>query len=117
RSSALTGPIPSAADQDIFAIFINDPASFSASTNNSGTDLTVDDDTLLFLLNASGLGVLGNDDADATSAKSTIPAGAFTGASGVYFIAVSIFANTPISSGEEIFDLAALGGPGPPAVR
>ena len=63
---------------------------------------------MLFLLDASGRGVLGNDDADVTSFKSTIPIGSLTGASGVYFIAVSIFANTPISSGGEIFDLAAL---------
>jgi len=105
---SITGTIASASDQDMFEIFINDPATFSASTNNSGTNLTVDDDTMLFLLDASGRGVLGNDDADVTSFKSTIPIGSLTGASGVYFIAVSIFANTPISSGGEIFDLAAL---------
>lgn len=109
---SITGTIASESDQDMFAIFINDPATFSASTNNSGTDLTVDDDTMLFLFDASGLGVLGNNDADTTSRKSTIPIGSFTGASGVHFIAVSIFANTPISSGGEIFDPAALGEPG-----
>jgi len=106
---SITGTIASDSDQDMFEIFINDPATFSASTNNSGTDLTVDDDTMLFLLDRNGFGVLGNDDADDTSFKSTIPTGSLTGAAGVYFIAVSIFANTPISSGGEIFDLAALG--------
>ena len=109
---SITGTIASDSDQDLFAIFINDPATFSASTNNAGTDLTVDDDTMLFLFNASGLGVLGNDDTDDTNVKSTIPIGSFTGAAGVYFIAVSIFDNTPISSGEEIFDLGALAVPG-----
>ena len=72
---SITGTIASASDQDMFEIFINDPANFSASTNNSGTNLTVDDDTMLFLFGASGLGVLGNDDDDVTTLKSptTLP--------------------------------------------
>src|SRR5688572_3689924 len=63
---SITGTIASDSDQDMFAIFINDPASFSASTNNAGTELTDDDDTMLFLFDAGGVGVLGNDDADDT---------------------------------------------------
>ena len=107
---SISGTIAFDSDQDVFEIFINDPANFSASTNNSGTNLTDDDDTMLFLFDASGFGILGTDDIDKTNLKSTIPAGSLTGLSGIYFIAVSTFFNTPISSGGAIFDLKDLRG-------
>ena len=108
---AITGTIASDSDQDMFEIFINDPANFSASTNNSGTNLSVDDDTLLFLFDANGFGILANDDATGSTLTSTIPAGSLMGRpQGRYFIAVSIFFNTPTSVGGEIFDLDELVG-------
>ena len=103
---SITGTIASAFDQDMFELFINDPANFSASTNNSGTNLSADNDTLLHLFDANGLGLLANDDDEfdpSTTLKSNIPAGSFTGPTGIYFVAVSIFFNTPQSAGGEIF--------------
>lgn len=111
---AITGTIASASDQDMFEIFIDDPANFSASTNNAGTNLSADDDTMLFLFRANGLGGLANDDTSGSNLTSTIPAGSLSGLpAGIYFIAVSIFFNTPTSALGEIFDVPEQGVVGP----
>jgi hypothetical protein len=108
---AITGTIASAIDQDMFEIFINDPASFSASTNNSGTNLSVDDDTMLFLFDKDGIGVVANDDANDATFLSAIPAGSLSGRPAEsYFVAVSIFFNTPTSPDGDIFDVEELEG-------
>ena len=102
---SITGTIASEFDQDMFRLFINDPANFSASTNNAGTNLSVDSDTMLFLFNPAGLGLLFNDDDvfNPPTFKSNIPAGSFTGPEGIYFVAVSLFFNSPQSAGGAIF--------------
>ena len=114
--TAIVGTIGSDSDQDMFQIFISEPAAFSASTVNAGTTLSDDDDTQLFLFDATGLGELANDNKNGT-AKSLIPAGSFAGATGFYFLAISIFDNDPINAGGEIFPdtpfEAVLGPTGP----
>lgn len=78
---AIEGSILDEADQDMFLVVIDDPAAFSASTNNAGTNLVFDDDTQLFLFDAAGFGVLANDDDpdDFLTFLSAIPAGSFNG--------------------------------------
>ena len=39
----------------MYEIFINDPASFSASTSNGGTNLSIDNDTMLYLFDTDGV--------------------------------------------------------------
>ena len=46
------GTISSSSDQDMYLINIDNPAAFSASTNNPQTTLSVDHDTQLFLFDA-----------------------------------------------------------------
>jgi len=74
---------------DMYAIYISDPANFSATTVNNETTF----DTQLWLFDAEGKGVVFNDDAVGTTLdRSTInnSAGCLTGRSaGVYFIAVT----------------------------
>ncbi|MCL6536217.1 MAG: DVUA0089 family protein [Armatimonadetes bacterium] len=74
---------------DMYAIYIADPANFSATTVNNETPF----DTQLWLFDAEGKGVVFNDDAVGTNlSRSTIDnsTGCLTGRSaGVYFIAVT----------------------------
>ena len=101
----ILGRIGNPSDQDMFKIFISDPANFSASTNNPGTNLSQDSDTQLFLFDVNGMGLLANDDdPTAQDVRSNIPAGSFGGPPGLYFLAISIFDNDPVSAGGEIFD-------------
>jgi len=109
---AIVGSIVSNIDQDMYKIYIDDPAGFSASTDNNGTDL----DTLLFLFDEDGFGLLAVDDGGANG-TSVIPAGSFTGPAGVYHVAVSIYFddfNSPTSFDGvdllEIFDSFDLDG-------
>jgi hypothetical protein len=105
--NAITGEITDGLDNDMFKIHISDPANFSATTTNGGTTV---DDTMLYLFNGRRFGVLANDDTDATTNfTSTLSAGSLTGnPAGVYYIAVSVFFNSPLSSSGNIFDLAEL---------
>jgi len=117
---AIEGSILDEADQDMFLVLIEDPEAFSASTNNAGTNLELDNDTQLFLFDAQGFGVLANDDDpdDFLTFLSTTPAGSLNGPAGTYLLAVSIFDNDPISVGGEIFpdepadDVVGPTGPG-----
>jgi hypothetical protein len=106
---AIVGFIVSDIDQDMYQIFIDDPAGFSATTDNALTDL----DTMLYLFDENGLGVLAVDDGG-TGGTSVIPAGSLTGPAGIYYLAVSIFDNTPVSfdGGDllDIFDFSDLNG-------
>jgi hypothetical protein len=105
--NAITGVITDGLDNDMFKIHISDPANFSATTTNGGTTV---DDTMLYLFDESGLGVLANDDTDATTNfTSTLSAGSLTGnPAGVYYIAVTVLFNSPLSSGGDVFDLSEL---------
>ena len=58
---AITGEISDDMDQDMFKIVVTDPVTFSASTNNPET---VPSDTMLYLFDATGHGVLATDDID-----------------------------------------------------
>lgn len=101
--TAITGEITDGLDNDMFKIHISDPVNFSATTTNGGTTV---DDTMLYLFDENGFGVLANDDTDATTNfTSTLSAGSLTisDAAGVYYIAVSVLFNTPLSSSGDIF--------------
>ena len=103
--TAIEGTIEDSADQDMFLIFIADPAAFAASTNNLGTNLPVDNDTQLFLFDFDGFGVLANDDdpLDPLTFLSAVPAGSLIGDPDLYYLAVSIFDNDPFSPSGLIF--------------
>ena len=95
-----TGPLAMiraeiANDEDLFKIQICDPASFSASTM-FGTAL----DTRLYLFDANGMGVVGNDDVEIGldyyyQSEITAPPGL---APGEYYLAVTIYNHMPVDS-------------------
>ncbi|MEJ5384716.1 MAG: DVUA0089 family protein [Fimbriimonadales bacterium] len=106
-SGALTGirGTLSAGDVDLYAIYITDPSSFSASTQ-----CTTFIDTALFLFDASGNPVSFNDDAPEGGLQSRLDGSCIPGA-GLYYLAVSaydrdaadcngaeLWADTPFSS-------------------
>ena len=102
--SLITGWIASASDADTFAIYINDPAAFSASSAGSMVY-----DTQLFLFDQNGIGVAANDDIANSSGNydphSALPAGSIPGltAPGVYYISISSWDYDPHSAGGAIF--------------
>jgi hypothetical protein len=103
--TAIEGSIAHPTDHDMYLILISDPASFSASTNNAGTNLSEDNDTQLFLFDSAGFGVLANDDdPNGVGFESAIPPGFFGGPAGLYYLAISIFANDPVSADGLIFE-------------
>jgi hypothetical protein len=104
----IVGTIGTNVDVDMFRIFISDASTFSATTTNAGTVL---EDTMLYLFDENGLGVLANDDTSLAEYTSTIPAGFLpAGSEGTYFIAVSILFNSPLSAGGDIWNTDNLGG-------
>jgi hypothetical protein len=99
------GRIDNVRDVDMYMIFIpGGNASFSATT--VGTPGTLND-TQLFLFDVQGHGVYANDDANATTRRSTLPANnALTPqTAGIYFIAIAPFGRVPVDAmGNLIFN-------------
>ncbi|MDG3005335.1 DVUA0089 family protein [Paludisphaera mucosa] len=96
----ISGQLADEFDVDVYAIYVDGGGTFSAST----VGLT-SVDTKLFLFDASGLGVYGNDDADVFTLQSLLPAGdpLTPLAAGVYFLAVTSYPIDPLSAGGSIF--------------
>lgn len=103
--TAIEGVLQSVNDQDLYRVRIDDPGAFSANLNNSGTHLTGDQDTQLFLFNRSGVAIVMNDDdpLDAATRKSRIPLGAFSGPPGIYLVGVGVFNNDPYAGNDPLF--------------
>lgn len=100
-NGSLSGPLFGPGDfEDVYEIFISNPAAFSVSTVGSAPF-----DTELFLFDPAGLGLLANDDATPATLQSTLPNAANdgTGATvlspGNYFLAITGKGNKPTSNG------------------
>lgn len=112
-------------DADLFKIFISGDQPFSATTLSPETllDLPIDntlgiptgllEDPQLFLFDAMGKGVFGNDDLFG-STQSTLPSMANPLSPGIYFLAISGFGYNPVSAGGDIFANASFDGILPP---
>lgn len=101
-SGSLSSPLFGPGDfEDVYQIFISDPATFSVSTVGF---VPLDFDTELFLFDSNGLGVLANDDAAVGVPQSTLPnmandgSGAAVLLSGTYFLAITGKGNKPTSN-------------------
>jgi hypothetical protein len=97
-------------DVDLYLIRITDPATFSALVESG------DDDPQVFLFDAEGFGIAGDDDQSFASFNAGLPQGNPLYASrpaGLYLLGVSIFDVNPVSSGGFIFpnDFNAVVGP------
>jgi hypothetical protein len=97
----ITGSISAASDHDLFEIFINGGAMFSATTVLQPGTL---DDTQLFLFNSAGIGVYANDDSGALGAnfdRAALPAMSIT--PGLYYLLIDASGSYPTSAGGLIF--------------
>ena len=107
----IDGSIATGTDQDLYRVCLAGAGSFSATTVG-GTEL----DTQLFLFDAAGHGVYGNDDSQATR-QSTLPDlhELTPTAPGVYLLAVTPYNRDPRSAAGAIFGsggVLAPSGPG-----
>jgi len=90
----ITGSLLANNDVDMYRICISNPGNFSASTLPTPANFVVDPQ--LFLFNASGYAVTGND--DFFGLQSNIPVGTIAAwPKGVYYLAVSSFNNDPLA--------------------
>jgi hypothetical protein len=99
RLPAISGAVAVSGDIDYYLIHIVDEANFSASTIGAGPTLA---DTQLFLFDASGAGVVCNDDEAGGSTRSRIDSTHVT-SNGTYFLAVSGYNRDPTNNDQPIF--------------
>lgn len=113
--TAITGMTGFGDDVDMYWITITDAAAFSASTVGGTTF-----DTQLWLFDANGFGLLGNDDSVGLQSTISFPAadgpnaGQIPGGSFMALLAISGFNNDPTSAGGPIFNqqsFAQISGP------
>lgn len=90
---------------DLYEIYIVDPTNFSATVTN-GMNRDDNDqnhpvaDSQLFLFDASGHGILANDDISNSNHLSSLPAGSVANlAPGLYYLAISGYDTDPMDSG------------------
>ncbi len=98
---SISGTFSSTDSADVYQIFLTGNGTFSASTVD-GTTI----DTQLFLFDAGGFGIYGNDDrAGCDCFQSTLPAGDILTPTlpGIYFLAISEFGVEPVSTEGRIF--------------
>lgn len=100
-SGSLSGPLFGPGDfEDVYEIFISNPAAFSVSTVGAAPF-----DTELFLFDPAGLGLLANDDTSVAVLQSTVPNAANDGSGaavllpGNYFLAITGKGNKATSNG------------------
>ena len=90
-------------EADMYKIYVSSPSTFSASTTGfvPGSNSF---DSQLFLFDANGLGVVGNDDSPAGGSQSSIPAGnGFVKTAGLYYLLITGSSRNPASTGGIIF--------------
>jgi hypothetical protein len=98
----ISGTIFTSLDKDMYKIEITNPAAFSATVIGGGSLA----DSQLFLMNAAGSGVYGNDDPVLLDPLSVLPVGHANGpgTAGTYYLVISGPDNDPTTGGGEIFD-------------
>ncbi len=117
-SGSLDGPVLEGSKslpdfEDVYEIYIQNPAAFRARTFSMSDGGSATFNTLLFLFDASGNGLLANDDAfpgefgSALLPMSNDGTGVVISAPGVYYLAICGAGNRPQSSGGPIFNLVS----------
>jgi hypothetical protein len=111
--TTIVGTFNSTTDADLYVIQITAPTTFSATTNNTATNLG-GQDTALFLFTLAGVPIATNDDAPGgTTTDSTLPAGnaLFTSLSaGTYLLGISESGNEPVNSANQLLFAGYPGG-------
>ena len=118
----ITGSLSSSKVVNLFRLVLAGGQTFSATTLNANTliELPIDQqlgspttllpDPQLFLFDAAGRGVYGNDDSFGT-AQASLPSGGFSPTTpGTYFLAIASSDYNPVSAGGSIFSDADASG-------
>ena len=107
--TTIAGTMATGTDADLYLIYISSPGTFSATTNNSLTNMSFNNtlplDTSLFLFDAAGHELAANDDINGSTVTSTLAAGnpLYAGlAAGYYYIGISISGNDPVNSANQL---------------
>ena len=100
-SYQIAGNLSDENDVDVYRVFLEENSLFSATTINDITS-RLETDTRLFLFNADGKGLYFNDDLNSEEYQSIIENVEL--AAGEYYLAITNFANEPVSELGEIFD-------------
>jgi hypothetical protein len=99
---AIRGTLDGGADADLFAVYLTAGTAFSATTTASGFPYNFFD-TVLYLFDAAGKGLIANDDdGNAGGSQSTL-SGYIPTVSGLYYLAITGASYTPVSGGAAIF--------------
>jgi hypothetical protein len=99
---AIRGTLDGGADADMFAVYLTAGTAFSATTTASGFPYNFFD-TVLYLFDAAGKGLIANDDdGNAGGSQSTL-SGYIPTVSGLYYLAITGASYTPVSGGAAIF--------------
>ncbi|MDH0863443.1 DVUA0089 family protein [Mitsuaria sp. GD03876] len=99
---AIRGTLDGGADADMFAIYLTAGTAFSATTTASAFPYNFFD-TVLYLFDAAGKGLIGNDDdGNAGGSQSTL-SNFIPTVSGLYYLAITGASYTPVSGGSAIF--------------
>ena len=106
--NTITGELTENNDVDLYRLLLPAGSSFSASTVG-GSDV----DTIIFLFDENGLGIIGND--DDVGFQSTLPAQEVA-TSGEFYLGLSSFNNRPVSAGGDIFPFSNFIPAGPGSV-
>lgn len=97
-------------DADLFAIYLTAGTAFSATTTASGIDYNFFD-TVLYLFDAAGKGLIGNDDDGIVGGSQSTLSNYIPTVSGLYYLAITGASYTPVSGGSPIFpSLLGAGG-------
>lgn len=89
-------------DADLFAIYLTAGTAFSATTTASGIDYNFFD-TVLYLFDAAGKGLIGNDDDGNVGGSQSTLSNYIPTVSGLYYLAITGASYTPVSGGSAIF--------------
>lgn len=89
-------------DADLFAIYLTAGTAFSATTTASGIDYNFFD-TVLYLFDAAGKGLIGNDDDGNVGGSQSTLSSYIPTVSGLYYLAITGASYTPVSGGSAIF--------------
>ena len=89
-------------DADLFAIYLTAGTAFSATTTASGIDFNFFD-TVLYLFDAAGKGLIANDDDGNVGGSQSTLSNYMPTVTGLYYLAITGASYTPVSGGSPIF--------------
>lgn len=99
---AIQGTLDGGFDADMFAVYLTAGTAFSATTTQSDFPYNFFD-TVLYLFDAAGKGLIANDDDGSFGGSQSTLSNYIPTVSGLYYLAITGASYTPVSGGSPIF--------------